>query len=92
NDPVGIDYGHLPFDSQFSDYNMRGLEIDIQNDPKGGAFYKRKINAFVHGMPVRSGIEALRRPGFKVLHIKDVDYQTNYYTFKDALTALKRWS
>ena len=91
-DPLGIDYGHLPIDSQFSNYNMRGLEIDIYNDPKGGVFYKRHINFFVHGLKQKSGVVALCKPGFKVLHIKDVDYQTNYYTFIDALTALKSWS
>ena len=91
-DPKGIDYGHLPIDSQFSDYHVRGLEIDIHNDPKGGAFYKRKINLLVRGMHQNSHIEALRKPGFKVLHIKDVDYQTYYYTFIDALTALRQWS
>ncbi|MCW3126348.1 MAG: hypothetical protein JWO03_2006 [Bacteroidetes bacterium] len=90
-DPIRIDYGHMPFDSQFA-YHMRGLEIDIYNDPKGGTLYKRKINAFVHGVPVRSGVEELRKPGFKVLHIKDVDYQTHYYTFKESLIAVKKWS
>lgn len=91
-DPRGLDYGHLPFDSQFTGYHMRGLEIDIYNDPKGGLFYKRRINALVHGLHQNSHIEALKKPGFKVLHIKDVDYQTNYYTFVDALTALRNWS
>ena len=91
-DPIGIDYGHVTIDSQFTNYNMRGLEIDIYNDPKGGAFYKRRINMFVHGISQKSGVEALRKPGFKVLHIKDVDYQTNYYTFVDALSDLKKWS
>jgi hypothetical protein len=91
-DPIGIDYGHTTIDSQFSDYHMRGLEIDIYNDPKGGVFYKRKINAFVHGIKQKSNVPALLKPGFKVLHIKDVDYQTLYYTFKDALTAIKKWS
>lgn len=90
--PEGIDYGHLPFDSQFNYYPVRGLEIDIYNDPIGGTFYKRRINAFVHGLKQISGIDELKKPGFKVLHIKDVDYQTNYYTFKQALTAVKKWS
>jgi hypothetical protein len=90
-DPIGLDYGHLPIDSQLGAYNMRGLEIDIYNDPKGGAYYKRRINSFV-GMRVRSGVKELKQPGFKVLHIKDVDYQTNYYTFVDALKAIKQWS
>jgi len=92
NNPIALDYGHLPFDSQFTYYNVRGLEIDINNDPKGGFYYKRKVNAFIHGLKQKSGIEELKKPGLKVLHIKDVDYETNYYTFKQALTALKKWS
>ena len=91
-DPRGLDYGHLPFDSQFSNYKMRGLEIDINNDPKGGLYYKRRINAFVHGVKQKSGVEELKKPGMKVLHIKDVDFETNYYTFKESLAALKQWS
>lgn len=90
--PADIDYGHLPFEEQFSDYGIRGLEIDIYNDPQGGAFYKRKINGFVKGVAKKSEVKELKQPGFKVLHIKDVDYETNYYTFKEALSALKKWS
>ena len=92
NNPVALDYGHLPFDSQFTYYHVRGLEIDINNDPKGGSYYRRKINAFVRGLKQKSGVEELKQPGFKVLHIKDVDYETNYYTFKQSLIALKKWS
>lgn len=90
--PANLDYGHLPFDEQFNDYGIRGLEIDIYNDPSGRAFYKRRLNGFVKGMKRKSGIAVLQQPGFKVLHIKDVDYETNYYTFRDALAAVKKWS
>jgi hypothetical protein len=92
NNPIALDYEHLPFDSQFTYYHIRGLEIDICNDPKGGLYYKRKMNAFIHGVKQKSGIAALKKPGMKVLHIKDVDYQTHYYTFKESLIALKKWS
>ncbi len=92
NNPIALDYGHLPFDSQFTYFNVRGLEIDINPDPKGGFYYKRKINAFIHGLKQKSGVEELKQPGLKVLHIKDVDYETNYYTFKQSLVALKKWS
>ena len=92
NNPVALDYGHLSFDSQFTYFNVRGLEIDINPDPKGGFYYKRKINAFIHGLKQKSGVEELKMPGLKVLHIKDVDYETNYYTFKQSLVALKKWS
>lgn len=91
-DPGGLEYGHLPFDSQFSNYKIRGLEIDINNDPKGGLYYKRRINAFICGLTENSHIEELKKPGMKVLHIKDVDFETNYYTFKQALAAIKKWS
>jgi hypothetical protein len=39
-----------------------------------------------------SHIPELMQPGFKVLHIPDVDYMTNYYTFKSALQEVKNWS
>jgi hypothetical protein len=89
--PRGLDYEHLPFDAQMSDYGIRGVEIDIYNDPQGGAFANRQMNSLFQA-PVASGVAALNAPGFKVLHIKDVDYNTHYYTFVQALKALKTWS
>lgn len=90
-DPRGLDYTHENFDVQMSDYGVRGLEIDIYNDPKGGDFYMRRIDEIM-GLPGSSNIPDLLQPGLKVLHIKDVDYNTHYYTFKQALQALKNWS
>jgi hypothetical protein len=88
--PRGLDYDHLNFDAQMSNYGVRGLEIDIYNDPQGNAYDKRKINSFV-GVDT-TPVAALAAPGFKVLHIKDVDYNTHYLTFKSSLQALKNWS
>ena len=34
----------------------------------------------------------LLSPGLKVLHFPDIDYRTHYYTFTDALNAVKAWS
>lgn len=90
-DPSGINYSHLPFEAQFSDWKVRGLEIDIYYDPKGGEYYKRALNGLA-GLKKKSKIEELKKPGFKVLHIKDVDYETYYYTFKQSLEAVKKWS
>lgn len=90
-DPSGINYAHLPFDAQFSDWNIRGLEIDIYYDPIGGEYYKRALNGLA-GLKKKSKVEELKKPGFKVLHIKDVDYETHYFTFKQALEAVKKWS
>jgi hypothetical protein len=91
-DPAGLDYTHPTFAKQFDNYNVRGLEIDLYYDPNGGLFANRAINSFTEYLPVESNIEELDAPGFKVLHIKDVDYNSNYYTFVSALKALKAWS
>ena len=90
-DPKELDYTNVPLANQLGDYGMRGLEIDIYNDPTGGQFYLRKINQFI---PINdtSFIPELLLPGFKVLHIKDVDYNSTNYTFKSALTSIKTWS
>ena len=36
--------------------------------------------------------KGMDQPGFKVLHMADIDFRTHYPTLKDALTALKTWS
>ena len=81
--PLGLINNLLEIDEQMSTYGIRGLEIDIYNDPNGGDFANRKINDFVN-LPIESGVADLNAPGFKVLHIKDVDYNTHYFTFKKA--------
>ncbi|MFN0200990.1 MAG: Ca2+-dependent phosphoinositide-specific phospholipase C [Bacteroidia bacterium] len=90
-DPKAWDYTHLPIPQQLSDYNIRGLEIDIFNDPNGGHFYSREGMKFVNE-PKESGIAELQQPGMKVLHIPDMDFMTHYYTFVSALQAVKTWS
>lgn len=90
-DPNEIDYSHLPFDEQMSNYPVRGLEIDIYNDPEGGAFYYRHVNRYA-GLDEASHLPELLLPGFKIVHIKDVDYNSTYNTFVEALKAVKAWS
>ncbi len=90
-DPAGIDYTHLPVEQQMSDYNVRGLELDFYNDPAGGHFYYRQGMSMV-GLSNDSHVEALKQPGFKIIHIPDFDFNTHYFTFKEALTAVHNWS
>ncbi len=91
-DPQGIDYSHLPFDQQFNNYNVRGLEIDIFNDPVGGQYYNRQGVSLSGGGSAASNIPELQQPGFKVIHIPDFDFGTHYITFKQSLTAVFDWS
>jgi len=92
NNPDFIDYGHLPFDEQFTDYNVRGVELDVNYDPKGGHYRRRRVNLFICGQKQRIKNRSMKEPGFKLLHISDVDFETNYLTLIDALRAIKKWS
>lgn len=92
NNPDLIDYGHLPFSEQFDNYGIRGIELDVNYDPKGGHYKRRRVNLFLFGQRQRLKGNALKKPGFKILHISDVDFETNYLTLKSAIEAIKSWS
>lgn len=89
--PVGIDYGHLPLAEQMSNYNVRGLELDIYSDPIGGNFYNRTGYMFT-GREVASNIPELNEPGFKLIHIPDFDFNSTNISFKGALQDVRNWS
>ena len=93
NNPKQLEYGHLSISQQCTEYHIRGLELDVFNDPKGGRYFKHRLNVFIPGERIREKrYRPLKAPGFKVLHIPDVDYATNYLTLNDALDELNRWS
>ena len=52
---------------------------------------ERKINAFIFGSNKRVKDPKIKTPGFKLIHIPDVDYETNYILL-DALLEIKQWS
>lgn len=92
NDPIQLEYAHESLSIQLDSFNVRGFELDVYADPKGGKYYRRRINGFVRGKRKRSKIPALKEPGFKIIHISDVDYETNYYTLESALKEIADWS
>jgi len=86
-----LQYSHVPIAEQLGVYGMRSLEIDIHHDPEGGRYYYRRGN-FLGWKKADSGVEELKKPGHKVFHIADVDYNTHHYTFRDVLFEVKKWS
>lgn len=90
-DPRELDYSHLPLTQQLVDYKIRGLELDVWNDPTGGRFFYRGIYSLM-GLSAASNIDILNLPGFKILHIPDIDFNPTNYTFVDALNEIKTWS
>ena len=90
-DPKGIDYTNVPLSEQLEKYGVRGLELDVNNDPTGGRFVDRRGLAWVW-KPSKSKDPEMKQPGFKLIHITDFDFHSTNATFKGAIKEIKNWS
>jgi hypothetical protein len=94
---AGLDYYHLPLTAQL-DMGVRQLEIDIFADPKGSRYAAPKGEALLspaeRARAKQDGFDeaAMRTPGYKVLHIPDVDYHAVCPTLIACLTEVNTWS
>jgi len=81
---ASLEYTHIPLPDQFSNEGVRQIELDVFADPAGGLYDLRR-GLLLIGLPADSGIPALEQPGFKVLHVQDVDFETTCVTFVECL-------
>jgi hypothetical protein len=86
----GVEYSHRPLTEQLEMFGIRQLEIDVYADPEGSLFSTRAADALV-GL-AGSADPALAQPGFKVLHIPDIDYATTCLTLIGCLEEIDAWS
>ncbi|WP_143746030.1 Ca2+-dependent phosphoinositide-specific phospholipase C [Epilithonimonas bovis] len=90
-----LNYNHPDFDEQLN-AGLRNLEIDVYYDPTGNRFTKPASYELLKKQGITDlypfSTDGMDQPGFKVLHIADIDFRTHYTTLKKALTALKTWS
>ena len=91
-----LDYQHPPIEQQLSS-GVRQIEIDVFGDSKGGLFANPagpRLTAKQHMPPDPpfdpAGI--MTKPGFKVLHVQDLDYRSNCQPFTNCLTVVREWS
>ncbi|MBD8490805.1 hypothetical protein IFO69_18785 [Echinicola sp. CAU 1574] len=88
-------YEHPDFNTQL-DAGLRSLEIDVYYDPTGNRFNKPATYEILKQKGKTDlapfDTEGLDQPGFKVLHMADIDFRTYYPTFHKALKTLKNWS
>lgn len=90
-----LDYAHPPLPDQLN-LGLRSLELDLFNDPEGGHYANPLGLLSMRG----SGKQAqpydpegkMRLPGFKVMHVHDIDFRSSCLTLVDALTELRNWS
>jgi hypothetical protein len=92
----GLDYRHAGLADQL-DHGIRQIELDIFVDAQGGRFanpYGPKLVAQA-GLPpdpdpYPNGL--MLRPGFKVMHVQDLDYVSNCQPFVACLGIVRDWS
>ncbi|WP_432887173.1 phosphatidylinositol-specific phospholipase C1-like protein [Kribbella sp. CA-245084] len=87
---VDLWYSHAPISQQLEDQNVRSLELDLFPDPQGGLYTYPLIRKLTGQGPLTD--PAMAKPGIKVMHIPDFDYNTNCDTFVLCLQQVKTWS
>jgi hypothetical protein len=88
---LGLDYAHRPLAEQL-DAGARQLEIDVHYNPEGGR-YASPMTALGTGADLSPEARAaLARPGFKTLHMPDVDFRSSCLTFVRCLEIVRQWS
>ncbi len=88
-DAIGLDYSHRPLPAQFT-LGIRQLELDVWSDPKGGKYAHPSLPESLHLPPPDPAV--MDRPGFKVIHVADVDTNSTCLTFVLCLDQVKTWS
>ncbi len=88
---ASFEYTHVPLGEQFENQGVRQIELDIFYDPDGG-LYESPI-----GLQLATGdpsvtIPGLDLPGFKVLHVQEIDFETTCRTLIECLLDVKTWS
>ena len=92
----GLDYRHVPLDQQFN-AGVRQIELDVFADSKGGLYAHPAGEAMIAAAhlppdPAFDPNGVMTKPGFKVLHMQDVDYRSTCEPFVACLQLVRRWS
>jgi hypothetical protein len=88
---LGIDYSHRPLAEQL-DAGASQLELDVVRDPRRRPL-RQALTAFGNGIvPTPAWAGAMAKPGYKVLHMQDVDFRSTCPTFVECLTQIRTWS
>ena len=92
----GLDYQHQPLQQQF-DSGVRQIELDVYADSKGGLYAhpsgpQMVAAAHLPPDPDFDPTGVMAKPGFKVMHVQDVDYRSTCQPFTACLEQVRQWS
>jgi hypothetical protein len=93
-DSVGmskIDYSHISIIDQLN-LGLSNLEIDVYADAQGGRYAHPNGLDWAPGQAEYDPEGVMKKPGFKVFHVQDIDFRSHCLTFQQCLEQLKKWS
>jgi len=92
----GVEYHHQDLPHQL-EAGIRQLELDIVQDPKGGRFSHPKIVELTkaEGLPADPDFDPnheMDKPGFKIIHLGDLNLRSGCNLFTTCLKQIRTWS
>ena len=92
----GLEYRHRPLDQQLNS-GIRQIELDIYADSAGGRYAHPGGPAAVAaaGLPADPAFDPqgiMNKPGFKVMHVQDLDYRSTCQPLIACLQIVRTWS
>lgn len=91
NQLISLQYEHISLTEQLN-LGLRNLEIDVLADSKGGKYAHPKGLELVKPDRPYNLDGIMNKPGFKVLHVPDLDFRSSNPTLEGCLQELKSWS
>ena len=93
---AALDYQHPPLTQQLNS-GVRQIELDVYADTEGGRYAHPRGPALVAaaGLPADPDTDPnglMRKPGFKVMHVQDIDQQSSCQPFTQCLQEVRTWS
>ena len=93
---AALDYSHPPLTQQFN-AGVRQIELDVYADTEGGRYAHPKAPAMVAaaGLPADPPEDPdglMLKPGFKVMHVQDIDQRSTCQPFIACLEEVRTWS
>jgi hypothetical protein len=91
-----LDYRHRPLDLQLSS-GVRQIELDIFADSEGGRYARPSGPNAVAAAGLKKDPDfdphgLMSKPGFKVMHVQDIDYRSSCQPLVACLEIVRRWS
>ncbi len=90
-DAQALDFSQPPIAAQL-DAGARALSFDIVYDPEGGLFRNPAGASMADELLDKDYVTAMSQPGFKVIHVPDVDFKSSCLLLKACLAQVAAWS